>query len=174
MWYNMTEKKETEKQKGRRTGAVNTPARIAELRMLSGMSQQELADRLFVSRSLVSKWETGKRRPEAACVDAMAELFRVPADSILSYRRELLSEISRALPRGLNISPEDLPARIDVFLEGLGTNERRVFVRRYHYLEDLRSIGERYGMSYGAVRTTLSRTGKKLRRFLTEEKGQSK
>ncbi|MCR4719426.1 MAG: helix-turn-helix domain-containing protein, partial [Firmicutes bacterium] len=36
------------------------------------MSQEELAGRLFVSNDLVSKWETGKRRPDWAMIEALA------------------------------------------------------------------------------------------------------
>ncbi|MBQ1847593.1 MAG: helix-turn-helix transcriptional regulator, partial [Clostridia bacterium] len=37
---------------------------IAKLRLSRGITQEELANRLFVSRDLVSKWETGARRPD--------------------------------------------------------------------------------------------------------------
>ena len=50
---------------------------IAKQRTQMGLSQVQLADSLFVSRDLVSKWETGKRFPEYKLVLDMAELFSV-------------------------------------------------------------------------------------------------
>ena len=47
--------------------------RIAELRKEIGLTQQELADRLYVSRQLVSKWESGDRRPDYKTVEKIAE-----------------------------------------------------------------------------------------------------
>jgi len=149
---------------------VNTAKRIAELRSLTGLSQQDLADRLFVSRTLVSKWENGTRRPDAANAAAMARIFGVSSDSIVSYDETLISELYRCVPRDLNIPPERLPELADAFLAQLGENERNVFIRRYHFLEDQRLIAERFGISYSAVRSALSRTRKKLRSFLTERR----
>ncbi|MBR3020241.1 MAG: helix-turn-helix transcriptional regulator [Clostridia bacterium] len=37
--------------------------KIADARMAANMTQQELAEKLFVSRELISKWENGLRRP---------------------------------------------------------------------------------------------------------------
>ena len=146
---------------------MTTSQRIVELRMRAGMSQEELASRLFVDRSLVSKWENGSRRPSREQVTRMAAVFGVEPDSILSYDRAVLAELSRSLPRNPDVPPERLPELIDEFLGQLGDNEREVFIRRYHFLEDQRMIAERLGLTYGAVRTTLFRTRKKLKSFLT-------
>ncbi|MBP5270848.1 MAG: helix-turn-helix domain-containing protein [Clostridia bacterium] len=151
---------------------MNTAKRIAELRLLSGMSQAELAERLFVDRTLVSRWENGSRRPDAASVAAMAELFRVPAESIVSYDASLKAELKRVLPRDGTVSPEALPEMIGSFLRTLSEKDRNVFIRRYHHLEDLSAICERYGLSYAAVSMSLFRSRKKLRSFLGKEKAQ--
>ena len=55
---------------------------IVELRTKAALSQKELADRLFVSRELVSKWETGSRIPDFGTIDAIADVFRVSPDAI--------------------------------------------------------------------------------------------
>ena len=41
--------------------------------MQAGLSQTQLADALYVSRDLISKWETGKRRPDRKMLEAMAK-----------------------------------------------------------------------------------------------------
>ena len=48
--------------------------RIAELRRRKSLTQQELADRLYVSRQLVSKWESGDRRPDYKTVEKIAQI----------------------------------------------------------------------------------------------------
>lgn len=57
---------------------------IALLRREAGMTQEELADRLFVSAQAVSKWENGKSLPETALLPALATLFDVSIDSLFS------------------------------------------------------------------------------------------
>ena len=57
--------------------------RIALLRKQSGWSQEELAERLNVSRQSVSKWESGVSQPELDKVLALSELFGVSTDFLL-------------------------------------------------------------------------------------------
>ncbi len=140
--------------------------RIAGLRADAGLSQETLAGRLFVSRSLVARWENGTRRPDRRSVEAMAELFGVPAESIAPPDPSAAAELSRCIPEGFGSGGDD-PVRVaEAFLATLGARERDVFVRRYHFLERPAEIAERYGMGKGAVRTCLSRSRKKLRAFL--------
>ena len=46
-------------------------------------TQEELANRLGVERSAVAKWESGKARPQAARLVALAELFGCSVDELL-------------------------------------------------------------------------------------------
>ena len=57
--------------------------RIQELRKGKGLSQEQLADVLGVSRQAVSKWESGQSLPEIEKLLAMSELFEVTVDYIL-------------------------------------------------------------------------------------------
>jgi transcriptional regulator with XRE-family HTH domain len=59
---------------------------IIELRTEKGWMQQELADRLIVSRSLVSMWELRIREPDFLSIERMAELFGVKTGAIVSDR----------------------------------------------------------------------------------------
>ena len=65
------------------TGVSET---IVKLRTEKGWTQQELADRLTVSRSLVSMWELGIREPDLLSVEKMAELFGVKTGAIVYDR----------------------------------------------------------------------------------------
>lgn len=56
---------------------------IVKLRTEKGWTQQELADRLIVPRSLVSMWELGIREPDLLSIERMAELFGVKTGAIV-------------------------------------------------------------------------------------------
>ena len=57
--------------------------KILEKRKQIGLTQDELADRLYVSRQAVSKWEMGKSIPSLEVLLEMTELFDVTIDYML-------------------------------------------------------------------------------------------
>ena len=57
--------------------------RVTALRKQAGWSQEELAQRLDVSRQAVSKWESGQAMPDLDRVVRMSEMFGVSTDSLL-------------------------------------------------------------------------------------------
>ena len=62
---------------------MNVPERIQELRRQKGISQEELANELGVSRQAVSKWESGQSFPELDNIVALSDFFGISADYIL-------------------------------------------------------------------------------------------
>lgn len=69
----------------------------------------------------------------------------------------------------LELDAKQLAAAINRFLAKEQVQQRQVFLRRYFYLEDIPSIAQRYGMGEATVRMKLSRTRKKLRKYLIQE-----
>ena len=65
--------------------------KIIDLRKKNGWSQEELAEKLGVSRQAVSKWESAQAIPDLGRVLAMADLFSVTTDYLLrdETKREL-------------------------------------------------------------------------------------
>lgn len=57
---------------------------LKKLRMGRGLSQQALADRLFVTRSTVARWENGIRLPDAVMIPRLAEALGVEVSFLLS------------------------------------------------------------------------------------------
>lgn len=57
--------------------------RIQNLRKTKGMSQEELADAIGVSRQAVSKWESEQAAPDLEKVIIMSDLFEVTTDYLL-------------------------------------------------------------------------------------------
>ena len=62
--------------------------KIAEERKRNGWSQEELAERLGVSRQAVSKWESAGSVPDLQKVIQLAELFGVSTDYLLKDEME--------------------------------------------------------------------------------------
>lgn len=57
--------------------------RLAALRKARGMTQESMAQALFVSRQTIYKWETGKAQPDLRKFAQICALFHVSADSLL-------------------------------------------------------------------------------------------
>ncbi|WP_300684901.1 helix-turn-helix domain-containing protein [Acutalibacter sp. 1XD8-36] len=62
---------------------MNLSDRIQSLRKTRGMSQEELADRVGVTRQAVSKWESEQSMPDLDKVIALSEIFEVTTDFLL-------------------------------------------------------------------------------------------
>ena len=81
--------------------------KLSQLRRKAGLSQEQLADRLGVTRQSVSKWESGTAVPELGKLIALSELFEVSVDYLVTvsythldvYKRQL--QIDASLLYGL-------------------------------------------------------------------------
>ena len=61
---------------------------LIRLRKEAGLSQEELADKLAVSRQAVSKWERGEALPDTDNLIRLARLYNVSIDEIVGYAPE--------------------------------------------------------------------------------------
>lgn len=73
-------------------GREELASRIAEARERAGVSQVEVAERLKVPRSAVSKMENGEQRIESLVLAVMARLYGVPVTSLLADGDEAVRE----------------------------------------------------------------------------------
>lgn len=62
--------------------------RLADLRKQHGLSQEELADKLGVSRQAVSKWECGESSPDTDNLIALADIYGISLDELLGKTKE--------------------------------------------------------------------------------------
>lgn len=58
---------------------------LAYLRRANGYSQEEVAEKIGVSRQAVAKWENGDSVPDLANSIALSELYRVTLDNLVKY-----------------------------------------------------------------------------------------
>ena len=63
--------------------------KLQELRKKKGLTQEELAEALYVSRAAVSKWESGRGYPNIDSLKAVANYFSVSVDELLSPEEAL-------------------------------------------------------------------------------------
>ena len=63
--------------------SVKFEEKLMALRKKTGMSQEELADRLGVSRQAISRWELGSTLPDAPNLLKLSDLFGVSIDYLL-------------------------------------------------------------------------------------------
>ena len=63
---------------------MNIADRIQCLRKNKGLSQEELADKVGVSRQAVSKWESGISNPSTSNLIALAKLFGTSVEALLA------------------------------------------------------------------------------------------
>lgn len=80
--------------------------KLQELRKQKGLTQEELADALYVSRTAVSKWESGRGYPQIDSLKAIASFFAITIDELLSSD-ELLS-LAQAEQKEKDIHSRDL------------------------------------------------------------------
>ncbi len=87
--------------------------------------------------------------------------------------QELNDELSNTIPsrEGVeeSVSEHQLAEAINTFLSALPEETRRVFIRRYWYMDSIERIAKGYGISNAKVKSMLFRCRNKLRDYLEKE-----
>ena len=71
---------------------MNTKDVILELRTKKGLSQDELAEKVFVTRQAVSRWENGETTPNTETLKLLSKLFDVSINTLLGSPRNLVCQ----------------------------------------------------------------------------------
>lgn len=85
---------------------------------------------------------------------------------------ELTAEMEQCIPapaESSSLEAEELGRYIGEFLKMLPAEQRLIFLRRYWYADPVKEIARRYRIGESKVKTTLHRTRKKLKAYLTEK-----
>ena len=144
---------------------MNFSEKLTALRRREGMSQEQLADRLGVTRQSVSKWEGGAAQPELAKLVALSEMFHVSVDYLVKDYME---------------EPERIAAESEIF-ELPGEHPVRAAVQKLpqkyglvihlFYFEELSvaEIAQLTEQKESTVKSRLHRARQLLRNLLGEE-----
>ena len=71
---------------------MDTKQVILELRTQKGMSQDELAEKVFVSRQAVSRWENGETVPNTETLKLLSKVLDVSINTLLGSPRKLICQ----------------------------------------------------------------------------------
>ena len=71
---------------------MDTKDMILALRTKKGMSQDELAEKVFVTRQAVSRWENGETTPNIETLKLLSKLFDVSINTLLGSPRQLICQ----------------------------------------------------------------------------------
>ena len=74
------------------SGKVSSKDVILELRTKNGWSQNELAEKIYVTRQAVSRWETGETVPNTETLKLLSKLFDVSINTLLGAPRKLICQ----------------------------------------------------------------------------------
>ena len=87
---------------------------ISNLRKEKGMTQKDLADMLGITDKAVSKWERGVAYPDTATIPAIAEIFEVSVEELLSAKaapaptskktEEIFDLVLKAVPLAMGVA----------------------------------------------------------------------
>ena len=84
---------------------------IYELRTKKGLSQEELAEKIFVTRQAVSRWENGETIPNTETLKLLSQLFDVSINTLLGSPRQLICQCC-----GMPLEDSNTSREIDGFL----------------------------------------------------------
>ena len=71
---------------------MDTKDILHQLRTQKGLSQDELAEQVFVTRQAVSRWENGETTPNVETLKLLSKLFDVSINSLLGAPRQLICQ----------------------------------------------------------------------------------
>ncbi|MCR4669462.1 MAG: helix-turn-helix domain-containing protein [Clostridia bacterium] len=71
---------------------MSTQDVIYELRTKNGLSQDDLAEKVFVTRQAVSRWENGETVPNTETLKLLSKLFNVSINTLLGSPRKLVCQ----------------------------------------------------------------------------------
>ncbi len=90
---------------------------LRKLRTERGLSQRELASRVFVTRSTVARWESGNRLPDAAMISRLSQCLDVDVNTLLSVAAQsdetpnviMVDDRKIILAGGLSVLEQTMP-----------------------------------------------------------------
>ncbi len=71
---------------------------LMELRKLNNLSQEDIAEKIGVSRQTLSKYETGESLPDIERCKTLADLFGVTMDDLISYEKNDSDNLGCVIP----------------------------------------------------------------------------
>lgn len=153
---------------------------LKKLRKKKGITQDELSEKLFVSRTLVTKWEKGIRFPADDILPKIAEFFGVSTDYLIEGDKnqlETLNELSECISDADASEGEitddnaimELAAKITEFLKMISKDDREIFLMRYYQYKSVEKIAKIKKLGESDVRTRLAEIRTRLLNYFEKD-----
>jgi len=112
---------------------MDTKDIILKLRTGKGMSQDELAEKVYVTRQAVSRWETGETTPNIETLKQLSKLFDVSINTLLGSPRKLICQCCGMPLEDANTSRESDGFFNEEYCKWCYTDGKYM----YHHMDDL-------------------------------------
>lgn len=101
------------------TNIMEFGVKFKKIRLEKGMTQQDVADKLGIKRSAISKWESGNIFPNHKQLDKISEIFNVPVSYFLLEEGSIGQQIDMFIDqKGMSKQErEELIEKIKSFLK---------------------------------------------------------
>ena len=128
--------------------------KLYELRRASGMSQEELAEKLGVSRQAVSKWESGATQPELSKLIELSKLYNVSVDELLSLEHAKLKQDAAEAPTPSTTAEAALAEKQS--FRGFCAQHRKIVFGAAAALAALVAVGAHYNSRINTLSTQVN------------------
>ena len=98
---------------------MNFGDRLKQIRADQGLSQEQLAEKIGVSRQAITKWETNRGLPDVENMIILAEIFKVTLDELI-LQRKMEQEISEKLFESETVYDIDCDKHFDIRIGSAG------------------------------------------------------
>ena len=101
--------------------------RLYQLRRQQGFSQEELANRLDVSRQTISKWEAGDSKPDMDKLIALGELYGISLDELVKGEKPAAPDRPVVVERS---GFDEINKRLDKIIKAIFTERNKAFFKK--------------------------------------------
>ncbi len=99
---------------------IKTGKFIAQMRKEQGLTQSQLADKLFISNKTISKWETGKGLPEVSIMLPLCEILGINVNELLTGEKISIAEYKeKAEENMMNLVHEAQESRKKIIISAI-------------------------------------------------------
>jgi transcriptional regulator with XRE-family HTH domain len=123
---------------------------IRQKRKEYNYTQQELADKLCISRTTISSWENGRTYPDVSMLIELSEVFEASVDSLLKGDEQMVSLLDKNVRKGKKIKYYLMV--LIMLLVVIGTYFTIVQIKKnnlYEYVKKWDKVGRYYSCSEG-------------------------
>lgn len=70
--------------------------KLKQARLKANLTQEQVADKIFVSRQTISNWENGKTLPDIASVIKLSDLYTISLDELLKGDQKMIDHLEES------------------------------------------------------------------------------